>query len=86
MNWSGVWGIAACVSRIRSHGSSRCVRTATPMWVLEVKSIARKPGPVQYRSNLQNMRGGQAGRSPQALVAVAKGYIDQLDLSHDGPR
>ena len=43
-------------------------------------------GPVQYRGNLQNMRGGQAGGSPQALVAVAKGYIDQLNLSHDGPR
>ena len=43
MNCSGVFGAAAWVSRISSHGSSWWVRTATPMWVLEVKSIARKP-------------------------------------------
>ena len=40
---SGVSGIAARVSRIRSHGSSRCVRTATPMAVLDMKSSARNP-------------------------------------------
>src|SRR5215470_1936847 len=43
MNCSGVRGSAACTRRIRSQGFSRWVRTATPMWVLEVKSRARKP-------------------------------------------
>src|SRR5215831_18372571 len=43
MNCSGVRGSAACTRRIRSQGFSRWVRTATPMWVLEVKSSARKP-------------------------------------------
>ena len=43
MNCSRVDGIAARVSRMRSQGSSRCVRTAMPMWVLEVKSSARNP-------------------------------------------
>ena len=40
---SGVSGIAALTSRIRSHGSSRWKRTDTAMCVLEVKSSARKP-------------------------------------------
>ena len=35
MNCSLVVGIAARVSRIRSHGSSWCTRTATPMAVLD---------------------------------------------------
>src|SRR5215813_918427 len=43
MNCSGVSGIAAWTSLIRSQGFSRWVRTAIPMWVLEVKSRARKP-------------------------------------------
>ena len=37
---SGVSGIAALTSRIRSHGSSRWKRTDTAMCVLEVKSSA----------------------------------------------
>jgi hypothetical protein len=41
MNCSGVFGVAAAMSRIRSQGSSRLYRTATPMWVDVVKSIAR---------------------------------------------
>ena len=40
---SGVSGIAALTSRIRSQGSSRWKRTETAMCVLEVKSSARKP-------------------------------------------
>ncbi len=36
MNCSGVSGMAARVSRIRCHGSCRCVRTATPMAVLDM--------------------------------------------------
>ena len=40
---SGVLGMAALVRRSRSHGSSRWKRTDTAMWVLEVKSHARKP-------------------------------------------
>jgi hypothetical protein len=43
MKLSGVFGIAALTSRIRSHGSSRWKRTDTAMCVLEVKSSARKP-------------------------------------------
>ena len=43
MRFSGVSGIAALTSRIRSHGSSRWKRTDTAMCVLEVKSSARKP-------------------------------------------
>ena len=43
MNFSGVFGIAALTSRIRSHGSSRWKRTDTAMCVLAVKSSARKP-------------------------------------------
>ena len=43
ISWSGVSGIAARVSRIRCQGSSRCVRTATPMAVLDMKSSARNP-------------------------------------------
>ena len=37
---SGVFGIAALIRRIRSHGSSRWKRTDTAMCVLEVKSSA----------------------------------------------
>ena len=37
---SGVSGIAALTSLIRSHGSSRWKRTETAMCVLEVKSQA----------------------------------------------
>ena len=40
---SGVFGIAALTSLIRSHGSSRWKRTDTAMCVLEVKSSAWKP-------------------------------------------
>ena len=40
MMLSGVFGIAALTSRIRSHGSSRWNRTDTAMCVLEVKSSA----------------------------------------------
>jgi hypothetical protein len=36
MNCSFVVGMAARVSRSRSHGSSRWVRTATPIAVLEL--------------------------------------------------
>ena len=43
MKLSGVSGIAALISRIRSHGSSRWKRTDTAMCVLEVKSSAWKP-------------------------------------------
>ena len=43
MNCSGVFGVAAAISRIRSHGSSFLYRTATPMCVEVVKSMARKP-------------------------------------------
>ena len=43
MNCRCVSGTAARVSRIRCHGSSRCVRTATPMAVLDMKSSARNP-------------------------------------------
>src|SRR5215467_12839688 len=43
MNCSGVCGMAAWVRRIRSHGFSRWLRTAMPMWVLLVKSTARRP-------------------------------------------
>ena len=43
MKLSGVCGIAALISRSRSHGSSRWKRTATAMCVLEVKSTAWKP-------------------------------------------
>ena len=40
MMLSGVFGIAALTSRMRSHGSSRWKRTDTAMCVLEVKSSA----------------------------------------------
>ncbi len=40
MMLSGVFGIAALISRIRSHGSSRWNLTDTAMCVLEVKSSA----------------------------------------------
>ena len=43
MNCNGVFGMAAAVSRIRSQGSSLLKRTATPMCVEVVKSIALKP-------------------------------------------
>ena len=43
MKLSFVVGIAARTRRSRSQGSSRWKRTATAMWVLEVKSTARKP-------------------------------------------
>src|SRR6202142_4054515 len=43
MNCSGVRGVAAAMSRIRSHGSSFLYRAATPMCVEVVKSMARKP-------------------------------------------
>ncbi len=43
MRFSGVFGIAALTSRIRSHGSSRWKRTDTATCVLAVKSSARKP-------------------------------------------
>ena len=40
MKLSGVFGIAARISRISSHGSSRWKRTETAMCVLDVKSSA----------------------------------------------
>ncbi len=40
MKFSGVFGIAARMSRISSHGSSRWKRTETAMCVLDVKSSA----------------------------------------------
>ena len=43
MKLSGVFGIAALTSRIRSQGSSRWKRTETAMCVLELKSAAWKP-------------------------------------------
>ena len=43
MKPSGVSGISARTMRMRSHGSSACVRTAIAMCVLLVKSIAWKP-------------------------------------------
>ena len=43
MNCSRVSGIAARASRSRSHGLSRCVRTDTPIAVLDEKSSARNP-------------------------------------------
>src|SRR5687767_1969415 len=43
MNCSGVLGVAAAIRRMRSHGSSRLKRTATPMCVEVVKSMALKP-------------------------------------------
>ena len=38
---SGVRGMRAFMSRMRSHGSSLWKRTVTAMWVLVLKSIAR---------------------------------------------
>ena len=49
MKLSGVFGIAALTSRVRSHGSSWWKRTATPMCVLDVKSAAWKPNAVERR-------------------------------------
>ena len=43
MKPSGVSGISSRTTRMRSHGSSACVRTAIAMCVLLVKSIAWKP-------------------------------------------
>ena len=43
MKLSGVLGIAAATSRIRSQGSSWWKRTETAMWVLDEKSQAWKP-------------------------------------------
>ena len=40
---SGVSGMRSRTTRMRSHGSSACTRTAIAMCVLLVKSIARKP-------------------------------------------
>ena len=43
MKFRRVFGVAARISRISSHGSSRWNRTETDMCVLDVKSSAWKP-------------------------------------------
>ena len=65
MKLSGVLGIAALTSRIRSHGSSRWKRTDTAMWVLEVKSSAWKP----TRSSV----GAIAGRPASSAQSRSRG-------------
>src|SRR5450631_4524751 len=62
MNCNGVFGVAAAMSRIRSHGSSFLYRTATPMCVEVVKSMARKP----TRSMTSAMPSVLAVSSPKA--------------------
>src|SRR5277367_5892538 len=42
-NCNGVFGMAWAMRRMRSQGSSFLKRTATPMWVEVVKSMALKP-------------------------------------------
>src|SRR4051812_46353153 len=63
MKLSGVSGIASLTRRIRSQGSSWWKRTETAMWVLDVKSRARKP----TRSMVGAMSSTSGVVSPVAL-------------------
>ena len=78
-------GMAACVMRMRSQGFSLCVRTATPMCVLEVKSSARNPTRSMNRCNRKNLRRSKTHRTPQTLVAVANRDVEKLDIRHFSP-
>ena len=81
-NCNGVFGVAFAISRIRSHGSSFLYRTATPMCVDVVKSMALKP--TRSITGAMRQRSGRvdAQRRPEALVAVAKRGFHQLNFSH----
>ena len=74
-----MFGIAARISRISSHGSSRWKRTDTAMCVLDVKSSAWKPSALHRRRDREDVVRGEAGRAPEALVAVARRRVDDLD-------
>ena len=83
MNCNGVFGVAAAISRIRSQGHSRLNRTATPMCVEVVKSMALKPTRSMTGAMLSVRAVSMPTRAPQALIAVAQRGFDQLDFSHD---
>ena len=84
MKLRSVFGIAARISRISSHGSSRWKRTDTAMCVLEVKSSAWKPTRSSVGAIARMSRGGEAGRAPEALVAVARRRVDDVDDARHG--
>ena len=79
MKLSGVRGIAALTSRKRSHGSSRWKRTETAMCVLDEKSHAWKPTRSSVGAIASTSGVVEAGRAPQALVAVARRRVDDVD-------
>ena len=79
MKPSGVSGISARTVRMRSHGSSACVRTAMAMWVLLVKSIASEADAVHHGRDLGDHRRRQGVGAPEALVAVAHRGVDEPD-------
>ncbi len=52
------------------------------MWVEVVKSIALMARALHRRGDGQRVRSGDPERAPQALVAVAQGGFDDLDIGH----
>ena len=83
MNCNGVFGVAAAMSRIRSHGSSFLKRTATPMWVEVVEINGFETDAIHHRRNRQGVGGVHAQGRPQRLVAVAQRGLDQLQGAHE---
>ena len=76
---------AACPASPRGRaggaptGSSWWKRTDTAMCVLDVKSQAWKPTRSMRRRDREHVRRRQPGGSPEALVAVARRRVDDLD-------
>mgnify|MGYP003694799259 CR=1 FL=1 len=75
--------------RVRHRGAARAgtaptgprwwKRTETAMCVLELKSRGVEADPVHRRRDREHVRRGQAGRAPQALIAVARRRVDDVD-------
>ncbi len=78
MNCSGVLGVAAAISRMRSQGSSFLKRTATPMCVEVVKSMALKPTRSITGAMVRVLAVSTPSAAHKRLVAVAQRGLDQL--------
>ena len=57
---------------MKTHGD-RHVRTGT-----EIEGVIADT--IEYRGDLQHHAGCQAGRPPKALIAVAQGGVNKLDV------